>query len=148
MDFISLPKIVFFCCLIFLSIESSTPFRINRSHVSKSLSFAPNTLTEIVNGRRRNVFDHHAISGKKLETVLADVEKSPKSPKSSNFNPKVIVSIIALIVAAAAAINGFSAADLDLSALLEKTVVKIGSLGPIGYLYFALVSYQIICGYY
>ena len=148
MHFKSFPKIAIFLWLIFLSIESSTSFRLNRSHVAKSLSFAPNALTEMPNGRRKNLFNLHAISGKKLESVLAEVEKSPKSPKSSNFNPKVIVSIIALIVAAAAAINGYSTADIDFSALLEKSVVKIGSLGPYGYLYFAMVSCEIITSYY
>ena len=148
MEFISIQKLAIIWCLVFLRFESLTSFRINHSHVTKSLSFAPNTLTEMANGHRRKLFDHHAISGKKLETVLADAEKSPKSPKSSNFNPKVIVSIIALIVAAAAAINGYTTADIDFSALLEKSVVKIGSLGPYGYLYFAMVSCQTICCYY
>ena len=59
-----------------------------------------------------------------------------KTQKLTAVNQKTVLSVVAVIVASAAI---FGAWNLDVSSLLEKFLLKIGSLGSLGYLYFSMV---------
>ena len=74
--------------------------------------------------------------------MTADKGNELKSVKSAVFNQKyIIIAVISFIAAATAVASGvFGTVDLDFTGLMERSLLKIESLGPYGYLYFSLVS--------
>lgn len=75
-----------------------------------------------------------------IEIAPADKGNDLKSSKSTAFSQKTLISVVisfaALVITAT--IGGFRI-DFDFSTLLERSLLKIESLGPLGYIYFALV---------
>ena len=80
-----------------------------------------------------------------MEIMTADKGNELKSVKSAVFNQKyIIIAVISFIAAATAVASGvFGTVDLDFTGLMERSLLKIESLGPYGYLYFSLVSLSV-----
>lgn len=76
-------------------------------------------------------------------TPIEDIN-ALKTQKLTAVNQKTVLSAVSVIVVSAAI---FGVWNLDISSLLEKFLLKIGSLGSLGYLYFAMVSQRSILPY-
>ena len=127
------------CFVLFATISMwrATGFRAaSNSQLFRSSPIQHNLQSRLTRYDGKSLIFHHPIGSNINEATERD--DALKSAKSTSFNTKALVSIITIVVAAAA-IGGSRSIDFDFPALLEKVVVKIGSLGPYGYLYFAAV---------
>jgi hypothetical protein len=120
------------CCL-----GVATPFRINcRTPLTKlSAPDLKSLPTKLRRCERISVYHHPDGVNNPDPAPIEDVN-ALKTPKLTAVNQKTVLSVVAVIVASAAIFGVWS---LDASSLLEKFLSKIGSLGSLGYLYFAVV---------
>lgn len=121
-----------FCCL---GIASS--FRINcKTPLTKPSALdLKSSLTKLRRCERISVY-HHPDGVENTDPAPVEDGNTLKTQKLTAVNQKTVLSVVAVIVASAAI---FGAWNLDVSSLLEKFLLKIGSLGSLGYLYFSMV---------
>jgi hypothetical protein len=120
------------CCL-----GVATPFRMNcRAPLTKpSAQDLKSSPTRFRRRERISVY-HHPDGVNNPDPAPIEVVNALKTQKLTAVNQKTVLSVVAVIVASAAV---FGAWNLDVSSILEKFLSKIGSLGSLGYLYFAMV---------
>ena len=111
-----------------------TPFRIVRPSITTTCSRVTTTFQQYMRSQeqRKNMILFSGDGGS-----LQD-DSSNNSDSNSNSKWKVIVPVVAFL--AILGIVGLNhGGGIDFGPILDRTVAKIASLGPYGYLYFAMV---------
>ena len=130
-----------FCFVVYtLLVGSSISFHIG-FNPAKLQTVGLNSTPKHLNKYRSTPL-YQDLKGSKVDVAAMDKIVDTKAAKAPFLSPKVIISAVISVIAlsVAAATGGFSSFDFDASGLLERSLVRIESLGPYGYLYFALVS--------
>jgi uncharacterized membrane protein YdjX (TVP38/TMEM64 family) len=73
----------------------------------------------------------------KEQSLSNDLTDNKKQP--SAILKVAVISVVSMIVILLIAATTGRFGSIDITSLLEKTVTKVGALGPYGYLYFALI---------
>jgi uncharacterized membrane protein YdjX (TVP38/TMEM64 family) len=106
------------------SSDHNTPFSLRAASVGSSnlnvMVAASNNVTEM-----------------KEQSLSNDLTDNKKQP--SAILKVAVISVVSMIVILLIAATTGRFGSIDITSLLEKTVTKVGALGPYGYLYFALI---------
>ena len=122
--------------LIFFSRSSCFIVTYNPVRTSKSI-------TPVSFHRHRGTCLYQDLNGRS-NVDIASADKG-NNLKSINFSQKTIIAAVVSVAALAiTAVVGGLRIDFDFATLLERSLLKIESLGSLGYIYFALVCREII----
>ena len=125
--------VLLYVILVFFSRSSCFIVTYNPVRTSKSVapvSFIRHCRTSLyqdLNGRSN------------LDIASTDKGNNLKSMKSINFSQKTIIAAVSVAALAITAVVSGLRIDFDFATLLERSLLKIESLGSLGYIYFALV---------
>ena len=130
--------VLLYVILVFFSRSSCFIVTYNPVRTSKSVapvSFIRHCRTSLyqdLNGRSN------------LDIASTDKGNNLKSMKSINFSQKTIIAAVSVAALAITAVVSGLRIDFDFATLLERSLLKIESLGSLGYIYFALVRWEIM----